>query len=155
MKKKEDMARNKPKRKILPAKIMRRLELTRMFYPLGRTAERRWARLFRSGFPAIEERFGEIASDRRYRQTGAGGDHILWRDPRGTGVEAMFYFVREAGDLVSVSRLFRLIRRYRPFCTYAVVHQKKDGENCFDIFRATPFSYLEHCNRVRFPLKRK
>lgn len=147
------MPMDTPKGKSLPGKVRRRIDLMGMFYPLGRTQERRWARLFKSEFREIRKKFAELASEKGYRQTAAGGDHILWKNPGRSGVEALFYFIREPGDLAKVSRLFGLIRKCRPFCAYAVVHQKKDGENCYDIFRSSPFSYLEHCNRVRFPLR--
>jgi hypothetical protein len=147
------MIRDMTQRKALPEKVKRRIALMGMFYPLGRSEGRRWARLFKSAFPAIVKKFGDLASENKYRQTAEDGNRILWKNLKGSAVEAMFYFVREPGDLQDVGRIFRLIKKHRTFCTYAIVHQKKDGENCYDIFRFTPFSYLEHCNRVRYPLR--
>ena len=137
-------------KKKLPRKVRRRIDLANMFYPLERKEERRWGRLFKSEFSVIEQKFTELASEKRYRQTSLGDNVIIWRDDKNSDVECLLYFIRDVTDLKSVSRLFTLIEKYRPFCTYAIVHQKKDGENCYDIFRATPFSYLEHCNRVKY-----
>lgn len=76
---------------------------------------------------------------------------ILWREPGSASVECMFYFMRDATDLGSVMNCFKTIQQKNVFLTYAIVYQEKDGENVFDVFRASKFSYLEHCNRVKYP----
>jgi hypothetical protein len=138
----------------LPEKIKRRIELSKMFYPLERKVERRWGNLFKSEFEVIVRRFKELSIEKRYSQKEISDTLILWEDVKDSTVECMFYFINEPSDLNSVQNLYKMIAKYKSVFTYAIVHQKKDGENCYDIFRCTPFSYLEHCNRVRYPLKK-
>lgn len=135
-------------------KIKRRLELFGMFYPLDRKYERRWAKIFKSGFEVIKEKFKEISIEKNYKQEEVKNNIILWYDHSRNTVECMFYFINDASNLSSVYNCFKLIRKYKSFITYAIVHQKKDGENDYDIFRFSQFSYLEHCNRVRYPVKK-
>ena len=44
-----------------------------------------------------------------------------------------------------------MIEIYNPTFTYAIIHQWKEGEGTYDIFRLSKFSYFEHCNRVKMP----
>jgi hypothetical protein len=61
----------------------------------------------------------------------------------------MFCFIEDLTNLGSVRKVFSKIKKLNPIFTYAIVHQKKDGDGVYDIFRFSKFSYLEHCNRVR------
>jgi len=92
--------------------------------------------------------------EKKYQQKQLADHIILWHDVEDSSVECMFYFIPDPMDLNRVSNLYKTIGKYHPVFTYAIVHQKKDGENCYDIFRCSRFSYLEHCNRVRYPMKK-
>ncbi len=138
----------------LPERIKRRINLSAMFYPLERKYERSWGNLFKSEFPDIVERFEELSIEKNYTQKHISNNTIIWQDVTDSNVECMFYFINDPTNFDSVFDLFKMINRYRSFITYAIVHQKKDGENCYDIFRLSKFSYLEHCNRVRYQLKK-
>lgn len=141
--------------KKIPEKIRRRIVLFRMFYPIDKNLERRWGRIFDSEFKDVCAFFQEAADKHNYEQKNLGKQIILWRDKEDSTVEALFYFVREASDLNQVQNVFKRIQKHRPAVTYAIVHQKKEGEGVYDIFRLSRFSYLEHCNRVRSPKKKK
>ena len=139
----------------LPEKVRKRLQLYNMFYPLERTPERRWARLFSSSFETICEGMVEKAEEYKYLQEAKKDEHLLWRDPDEKNVECMFYFFPDA---TSFDRLFELVQHihdYNTPLTYVIVHQKKDGQGVYDIFRLSKFSWLEHCNRVRVPKRKK
>ena len=47
----------------LSENIKRRLNLFKMFYPLERKYQRRWAKIFHSSFEEITEKFKEKASE--------------------------------------------------------------------------------------------
>lgn len=136
--------------KEIPEKAQRRLDLFAMFYPLERKYERRWAKTFHSSFETISEKFKKLSVEKSYHQEEIDNHLILWRDPEDSSVECMFYFIKDITNFADPYQLFRYIDKYKAFLTYAVVNQKKDGEGVYDIFRFSKFSYLEHCNRVRF-----
>jgi hypothetical protein len=139
----------------IPERIKKRIELSKMFYPLDRNEERKWGRLCGKGFEHILLKLQEVAEEKNYLQEEAMHQVVLWRDKDDSNVECMFCFIPDAGDLNSVSRIFATIRALQPVFTYAIVHQRKDGEGQYDIFRFSRFSYLEHCNRVRSPKKKR
>ena len=62
----------------------------------------------------------------------------------------MFSYIENAMQLELFIELFNNINEYSPTFTYAFVNQEKDGNGVFDIFRFSKFSYLEHCNRVKY-----
>lgn len=135
----------------LPQEVKKRIEVAKLFYPLDRTAQRRWARLFASDFKKICSRFSDLAGEWEFESRSASDNTILWTDVKSKNSECMFCFVDDVTQLESISSIFDRIRQFRPVFTYAIVHQKKDGEGIYDIFRLSRFSYLEHCNRVKNP----
>jgi hypothetical protein len=139
----------------LPEKIKNRIELSGIFYPLDQNQKTKWGRIMSKGFDAVLEKLGTLAEDLGYNQETISGNTILWADKNAPGVECMICWVDEVMDLNQMQGVFRQIRKYKPVFTYAIVHQKKDGEGNYDIFRFSRFSYLEHCNRVRAPKLRK
>lgn len=138
----------------LPENIKRRLNFFKMFYPLERKLERRWTKVFHSPFEEITEKFKEKSIEENYRQEVLQENLILWQDTVDKDTTCMFYFIQDTMDFKNVQNLFKYIDKYKPFLTYAIVHQRKDGEGIYDIFRFSKFSYLEHCNRVKVPGKR-
>ena len=135
----------------LPEKVKRRLALFGMFYPVERKYERRWAKIFNSPMETITEKFNEKAIAEDYQQAVVQDNLILWRDNIDANEKCLFYFIQDATNFNSFCKLYKYIDKYKAFLTYAIVHQKKDGDGVYDIFRCSPFSYLEHCNRVRTP----
>jgi hypothetical protein len=138
----------------LPENIKRRLNLFKMFYPLERKLERRWAKVFHSPFEEITEKFKEKSSEENYKQEVVKENLILWQDTDDKDNTCMFYFIRDPMDFKSFQNLYWYIDEHKPLLTYAIVHQRKDGEGVYDIFRCSKFSYLEHCNRVKVPGKK-
>jgi hypothetical protein len=138
----------------VPEKVKKRLELFEMFYPLEKKTERRWAKIFKSHFMIIAQKFRELSVEKGYHQEDINDQLILWRDPENASVECMFYFVPDVTDLSTIHHCFEHIKQYDVYLTYIIVNQKKDGRNVFDIFRSSQFSYLEHCNRVKYPEKK-
>ena len=138
----------------LPVKVQKRLTLFKMFYPLERKDERQWAKIFKSDFNTISESFRQISLREGYVQEIAEKKFILWKVKRSSVIECMFYFINDAADINAVVNCFKIIQRKKVFLTYLIVRQVKDGENTFDIFRSSKFSYLEHCNRVKYHIKR-
>jgi hypothetical protein len=141
-------------KKKLPKRIKRRIELSKMFYPLERSEERKWGRIFNSKQNIILDYFGEIALEKKYLQEKVDANKIIWKEKDGS-IECMFCFIENISDLESVRKVFSKIKKLSPLFTYAVVHQQKDGDGIYDIFRFSKFSYLEHCNRVRYTGKKK
>lgn len=139
----------------LTEEIKRRIELAKLFYPLERKVEKRWGNIFNSSFETILQKFAEIAVEKDYIQELMDVQTILWRDSNSNSAECMFSLIFDITNLNLVIDIFDKIEEYNPTFTYAIVHQKKDGEGVFDIFRFSKFSYLEHCNRVRAPKSKK
>lgn len=135
----------------LPEKIKRRIKLAKLFYPLDRNEERRWGRLFISEWKIITDRFAKLADEKGYCQKELDQYTIIWYDRDNDSAECMFCFINDATDFKAVYGIFKQIEKQQPLFTNAIVHQKKDGEGVYDIFRFSKFSYLEHCNRVRAP----
>lgn len=129
--------------------INKRIELAKIFYPLDQTAKRRWARVFRSNWKNINDKFENLAGEWEFSSKSLSDNTILWIDSNNNSIECMFCFIEDISKLELISDIFEKIKNHQPFFTYAIVHQKKDGEGTYDIFRFSRFSYLEHCNRVR------
>ncbi|MFC1569410.1 hypothetical protein ACFL4L_04185 [bacterium] len=135
----------------IPEREKTRLELFEMFYPLERKTERQWAKTFKSHFKIIAQKFKDLSIEKGYIQEEINEQFILWRHSEDAAVECMFYFVMDVTELSSIHYCFEHIKQYDVYLTYIIANQKHDGENVFDIFRSSEFSYLEHCNRVKYP----
>jgi hypothetical protein len=128
--------------------LANRIELTCLFDTPKHHHKRKWGRLFEKPIPVIEKEFSNLVDTNQYFQRNIAENSFGWYD-RDTGkLECMFSIIKNAMDLSAIGEVFELIKEFDPFFTYAIVHQKKDGEGCYDIFRFSRFSYLEHLNRV-------
>jgi len=139
----------------IPERIKKRIDLAKLFYPLERKYERRWAKLLNFGFDRTAEELNSLSNNLNFNQKVPGENTILWLDPDDGKVECMFCLVYDITDLDLVVSIFDKIKKHSPVFTYGFVNQKKDGEGVFDIFRFSKFSYLEHCNRVKMPKSEK
>ena len=140
--------------KKLSKRIKRRIELSKIFYPLERKEERMWGKVFNWGITNIFEYFDELAVKKNYKQEKVDSNKIIWKE-KDNSIECMFCFIQDITNLKLVKNVFSKISRIKPVFTYAIVHQRKDGEGVYDIFRFSKFSYLEHCNRVRSTVKKR
>jgi len=139
----------------LPLIVRKRIEVSKIFYPLNRNEERKWARIFHNGFDALVEKLEPFAKEMEFDQKSVKGHYILWKYPVAGTHECMFCLISDAMSFQQVRAVFDLIEKFDPTFAYAILHQQKDGEGTYDIFRFSKFSYLEHCNRVKVPKPRK
>jgi len=82
--------------------------------------------------------------------TGTDGS-IIWKNSKSKICECLFCLIDDAADFSNIKSIINKIENLNPIFTYAIIHQKKDGEGTYDIFRLSKFSYPEHCNRVKIP----
>ena len=141
--------------KEIPERIKKRIELAGLFYPLERKYERRWGKLFNSGFDQTAAELNSLSGKFNFNQNMPEENTVLWLDPDDGKSECMFCLIDDITRLDLATGIFDKIKKYSPHFTYAFVNQKKDGEGVFDIFRFSKFSYLEHCNRVKSPKSKK
>ena len=134
--------------------VKKRIEISKLFYPLTRNEERKWARVFRDGFKALCKRLEFDSQRLAFMQDSILDTYLIWKDLDTKLNEALFCIIEDATSFKSIQDIISFIDRYMPTFTYVIIHQKKDGEGTYDIFRLSKFSYLEHCNRVKLP-KRK
>ena len=134
--------------KEIPEKIKRRIGLSKMYCPLERKDKRKWGKIFDSTFDEIYSELEKLAKVRDYIQNKLDNNKIMWKDKNDKTAECMFCIINDITNVDLIQDVFNIIKKYKPVFTYAVVHQKKDGDGVFDIFRFSKFSYLEHCNRV-------
>ncbi len=134
-----------------PLHVQKRIELSGLFDTPKHSDKRKWGRFFAKSISEIELEFSELVDKQKYVQRNIADNTFGWYDKDTGNLECMFCIIKNIMDLTTVGELFELIKEFGPFFTYAIVHQKKDGEGCYDIFRFSRFSYLEHHNRVYAP----
>jgi hypothetical protein len=135
----------------IPEIVKKRIEIAKLFYPLERKLQRRLAKNLVSGFNDTLEYLNELAERMNFSQTVLEKKYIIWKGPDKKSNDCMFCIIEDITKLSSVVELYEKIKKYSPVFTYAFVNQKKEGNGVFDIFRFSKFSYLEHCNRVKYP----
>jgi len=131
-----------------PTQIDHRVELARLFDTPNYHHKLKWGRLFERPMTVIEKEFSNLVDATQFAQHNIAENSFGWYDQSTGKLECMFSIIKNAMDLTSIGEIFELVKEFDPFFTYAIVHQVKDGEGCYDIFRFSRFSYLEHHNRV-------
>jgi len=134
-----------------PTKTNERLDLGALFDTPNHYQKLKWGRLFEKPAREIENEFNLLADAKNFIQRSIAENTFGWYNKRSGNLDCMFCFIGNVTDLTKVGEAFELIKEFDPFFTYAIVHQKKDGDGCYDIFRFSRFSYLEHHNRVYAP----
>jgi hypothetical protein len=129
-------------------KINRRIDLSGLFYPLERNESRRWGTVLKNGFDAWSGKLSGLAREKGYDILFLNNKGVLWKDPETDHYECLFLMIGDPSVLKDIEYIFKCIRSYEPFFTYAFIHQVKDGPHCWDVFRYSQFSYMEHCNRI-------
>jgi len=142
---------NDSAKKEIPEIVKKRIKIAKLFYPLERKLQRRLAKNLVSGFDDTFKYLNEFAESMNYVQAVKEKRYIIWKDPDKKNNECMFCIIEDITKLSSVMEIFEKIIKYSPVFTYAFVNQKKTGIGVFDIFRFSKFSYLEHCNRIKYP----
>ena len=139
------------KKRVLPKIVKKRIEISKLFYPLARNEERKWARIFRNGIDSLFVKLESEAIKLDFVQDLVQDSFILWKDPGSNTNECMFCIITDATSFQSIKAVINRIEEFMPTFTYTIINQEKDGEGTYDIFRLSKFSYLEHCNRVKVP----
>ncbi|MBN2174350.1 MAG: hypothetical protein JW731_09470 [Bacteroidales bacterium] len=133
----------------IPEHIQRRIELSGLFYPLDRNNSRRWGTILKKGHESWVNKLAELAAEKNYQQgTDLSGRNMVWSDPASGKAECMFRWVKDPANLKDFETIYSDIQVIEPVFTYIFLNQVKEGVHCWDIFRMSKFSYLEHCNRI-------
>ena len=139
------------KDKDIPDIINKRIEIAKLFYPLERKLQRRLAKNLVLGFEETANYLSVYADGLNFTQNIIEEKFIVWRYKNKSIIECMFIYIEDSMKMDSFIEVYEKIKKYSPTFTYSFVTQKKEGEGVFDIFRFSKFSYLEHCNRVKYP----
>ena len=137
-------------KKTIPEIVLRKIEVSKLFYPLERKLQRKLAKNLVSGFTDTKDYLSILAKELNFTQNIVEAKLIVWKHKNKAPIECMFSYIENAMQLELFIELFNNINEYSPTFTYAFVNQEKDGNGVFDIFRFSKFSYLEHCNRVKY-----
>ena len=124
-------------------------DLFRMFYPLGREEQARWARLLSLPDPEYESGL-EVEARKRGLAQERVGEAVVWSDEKGEPLMLLFR-LSDPGDLPAVQRIYEAIAANEAPLAYTFVHQLPDGPDTWDIFHMSKLTYLAHCNRVSGP----
>jgi len=143
------------KKNVLPEIVKKRIEISKLFYPLARTEERKWAKTFHTGIDSLFTILEPEAIRLKFFQDLVPENYIIWKDLDTKTNECMFCLIHDATSFGSIQSVINQIGLLKPTFTYTIIHQEKDGEGTYDIFRLSKFSYLEHCNRVKVPKRKK
>jgi hypothetical protein len=126
-----------------------RSDLFAIFDGMTREDERAWRPALGGPPGRTVELLAAMAG--RYGCTGeAEGELVLWRDEAGA-LQAAFAYLPDPSDLAAVTEVHDAAARTGSPLTFALVHQAKDGEGNYDIFRLSTRSYMEHNNRMQGP----
>lgn len=131
--------------------VKKRIEISRLFYPLERKLQRRLAKNLVLGFEETANYLSVFANELNFTQNIIEGKFIVWRYKNKSKIECMFNYIEDSMKMDLFIEVYEKIKKYSPTFFYSFVTQKKEGEGVFDIFRFSKFSYLEHCNRVKYP----
>ena len=124
-------------------------ELFRMFYPLGKPEQSRWAALLSLPQDEYVAALGEEARNRGLEQQ-VLDDAVAWTDPDGQQLMLLFR-LSNPRDLSAVRSVYDTIAVNEAPLAYTFVHQVPDGPGTWDIFHMSKLTYLAHCNRVSGP----
>ncbi len=126
-----------------------RPDLYRMFYPLEKAEQDEWAEIIRLPFAEYSERLAE-------RATGYGchqeviGETVIWIGETGAR-EVMFFRIPDPGNLSAVRAMYDEVAETECPIAFAIVNQRGDHKDAWDIFHLSRLSYLCHGNRVSGP----
>lgn len=126
-----------------------RPDLYRMFYPLSRKEQDRWAGILKLPFDEYAAKVGEVAEEYGCRQE-TRGDALSWTGETGD-LELMLYRIPDPGKLARIRAMYETLDETACPIAYAFVNQRPDARDAWDIFQLSRLSYLCHCNRVSGP----
>ncbi len=124
-------------------------DLFRMFYPLTRAEQRRWATILSLAADEYVSALASEAASRGLEQTELDSG-VAWQDKAGRQLMLLFR-IQDPQDLAAVRGVYDAITANEAPLAYTFVHQLADGEGTWDIFHMSKLTYLAHCNRVSGP----
>lgn len=123
-------------------------QLFRMFYPLERAEQRKWAEILSLPEDEYLSALDDEARSRGLQQC-ALDEAVAWE---ADGEQLMLLFrVGDPRDLDAVRRIYDTIAANTAPLAYTFVRQLPDGRDTWDIFHMSKLTYLAHCNRVSGP----
>lgn len=123
--------------------------LFRMFYPLERADQSKWAAIVSLPEPEYRSALEGEARERGLRQEEMEGA-VAWLADDGRQLMLLFR-VPDPRNLGAVRAIYDTIAANEAPLAYTFVHQATDGEGTWDIFHMSRLTYLAHCNRVSGP----
>ena len=123
-------------------------QLFRMFYPLDRAEQAKWARILSLPEDEYRSALEDEALKRGLQQT-VLGDAVAWSD--GEQQLMLLFRIADPRDLEAVREVYETIAANEAPLAYTFVHQIPDGPDTWDIFHMSKLTYLAHCNRVSGP----
>lgn len=126
-----------------------RPDLYRMFYPMKKPEEKKWAEIVQLPEQDYLSRLEEKAEQFHCRQE-SNGDTVSWFGKVGN-LELMIFRIPDPGNLSAVRAVYDTIAATNCPMAYAFVNQRGDSVAAWDVFQLSRLSYLCHCNRVSGP----
>jgi|GEM_PF-5856733 len=107
-----------------------------------------WADLLAGPMDGVLHQLGTLA--KQHTCTQVAEDYLVqWTNPEGQ-LEAQFFILPDLGQIDAFVSMYRQISETR--CPVSFVCVKANEPRCYDIFRLSARSYLEHHNQVKCPL---
>ncbi|KPK48199.1 MAG: hypothetical protein AMS22_15740 [Thiotrichales bacterium SG8_50] len=123
--------------------------LYRMFYPLKKSEERKWAEIVQLPEQDYLSHLREKVEQFDCRQEN-NGDTVSWFGKAGN-LELMLFRIPDPGNLSAVRAVYDAIADSNCPMAYAFVNQRGDNIAAWDVFQLSRLSYLCHCNRFFGP----
>jgi hypothetical protein len=106
---------------------------------------RGWAQLLEGPKKNIFDRLKNLAAEHDCTQK-TEASNVQWLNPKGQ-TEAMFFVLPDPGDIGFHIKIYEKIKETH--CPVSFVFIKSEKPGCFDIFRLSARSYLEHHNQAK------
>jgi hypothetical protein len=126
-----------------------RRDLYGMFYPLARREQDEWAEIVRLPTDQYLSRVAEKAAEFACRQEN-DGETVRWIGAAGN-LELMLFRIPDPGDLARVRSIFATLEETRCPVAFALVNQRGDHAEAWDVFHFSRLSHLCHGKRIAGP----
>ena len=123
-----------------------RQDIYDMFLHYAPEFQYRWNKIISAGFKAFAAELHKLAASFEVEQS-VDNRRVIWKDTGGN-VEALFAYIIDPTDIDSIIATYLAIKSMDVPVTYAIIEQRGDGDQQYDIFRLSENSYMEHANRA-------
>jgi hypothetical protein len=120
-----------------------------MFYPLDKAAQDEWAETVRLPQKEFLSRLAAKARKFDCVQEETNGA-VRWQGQAGN-LELMLFRIPDPGNLESVQAVYQAIAEENCPIAYALVNQRGEHRDAWDVFHFSRLSYLCHGNRISGP----